>query len=209
MHLGLNWWALLPHINSWEPCYFAKVPDGPETYTLNVLWLKKKEPRYACLNEAKASHSQRMWAEISPSAPHLLHNGLSDRPIRWRCLLRILCPVKRPVITLDRVLLKDRNLTLAPSQGPEINSRACLWVLPRPCHHTQCWLANQRLILLISCLETPKAGSDPANFRIPAHYLTAWLLYPLARVWRISTVSLGGLGKSVVWNRQLVRIICL
>ena len=37
----------------------------------------KKEPRYACLSEAKASHSHRMWAEVSSSAPHLLYNGLT------------------------------------------------------------------------------------------------------------------------------------
>ena len=36
---------------------------------------------------------------------------------------------------------------------------------PRRCHHIQCWLTNQRLILLcISCLETPKASSGPTNF---------------------------------------------
>jgi hypothetical protein len=127
---------------------------------------KKKEPRCACLSEAKASHSRRMWAEVSSSAPHLLHSGLSDSPIRWRSLLRVLCPIWRPVTALDFVLLKDRNLALTPRQGPEINSRACLWASPRPRHHTQCWLTNQRLIfLLISCLETPKAGSGPTNFR--------------------------------------------
>jgi hypothetical protein len=93
---------------------------------------KKKEPRYTCLCEAKASHSQRMWAEVSSSTPHLLHNGLSDSPIRWRCLLRVLFPVRRPVTALGFVLLKDRNLALAPRQGPEINSRACLQVSPRP-----------------------------------------------------------------------------
>jgi len=27
---------------------------------------RKKEPRYACLSEARASHSQRMWAEVLP-----------------------------------------------------------------------------------------------------------------------------------------------
>jgi hypothetical protein len=27
----------VPHINLWEPCNFTKVPDGPQTYTLNLL----------------------------------------------------------------------------------------------------------------------------------------------------------------------------
>jgi len=127
---------------------------------------KKKESRYACLSEAKASHLQRMWAEVSSSAPHLLHSGLSSCPRRWRCLLRVLCPVRRPVAALDCLLLKDRILPLAPRQGPEISSRACLWVSPRPRHLAQHWLTNQRLILLrISCLETPRAGSGPTNCR--------------------------------------------
>ena len=30
-----------------------------------------------CLSEARASHSQRMWAEVSSFTPHALHNGLS------------------------------------------------------------------------------------------------------------------------------------
>jgi hypothetical protein len=124
---------LLCWSSRWSPTLILLMSSGS----------KKKEPRYACLSEAKASHSQRMWAEVSSCAPHLLHNGLSDSPIRWRCLLRVLCPVRRPVTALDCVLLKDRNLTLSPSQGPEINSRVYLWVLPRPHHHIQCWLTNQ------------------------------------------------------------------
>ena len=51
----------VPHINLWETCYFAKVPDDPQIYTLDVLWLQQ--------GEDKASHSQRMWAEVFP----LLH----------------------------------------------------------------------------------------------------------------------------------------
>jgi hypothetical protein len=35
---------------------------------------KKKEPRYACISVAKNSHSHRMWAEVSSSAPHLIHS---------------------------------------------------------------------------------------------------------------------------------------
>jgi hypothetical protein len=42
IHLGLNNGPFVPHINSWEPCYFAEVPDGPQTYTLNVLWLQER-----------------------------------------------------------------------------------------------------------------------------------------------------------------------
>jgi len=154
----------VPHINLWEPCCFTKVPDGPQTYTLNVLWLQVG----AQIRTSKWSQSFTLiknWAEVWASAPHL-HNGLPDSPIRWRCLLRVLCPVRRPVTTLDFVLLKDRNLALAPRQVPKINSRACLWVSPRSCHHIQCWLTNQRLIILcISCLETPKASLGPTNFR--------------------------------------------
>jgi len=149
-----------------SPVAFLNFQLAPRLILLMSSGSKKKEPRYTCLREAKASHSQRMWAEVSSSAPHLLHTGLFDSPIRWRCLLGVLYPVRRPVTALDCVLLKDRNLTLTPRQGPEINSRACLWVSPRPRHHFQCWLNNQRLILLrISCLETPKAGWGPTDFR--------------------------------------------
>ena len=156
----------MPHINSRGPCYFAKVPDVPRLIPLMSSGSKKKEPRYTCLNEAKASHSERVCAEVSFSAPCLLHNGLCDSPIRRRCLLKVLYPVRRPVTALDCVLLTDRNLALAPRQRPKINSGACLWVSPRPRHHAQCWLTNKHLILLlISCLETPKAGSCPTNFR--------------------------------------------
>ena len=96
-----------------------------------------------------------MWAEVSSSAPHLLHSGLSDTPIRWRCLLTVSCPVRRPVTALDCVLLKERNLALAPRQGSEINSRACQWVSPRPRYHIQFWLTNQLLILPVESLPRP------------------------------------------------------
>jgi len=32
----------VPHINLWEPCHCAKVPVGPQTYTLDVLWLQEE-----------------------------------------------------------------------------------------------------------------------------------------------------------------------
>jgi hypothetical protein len=66
--------------------------------------------------------TQRMWAEVSSSAPHFLQSGLSLSPIRWRCLYRVLCLVRSPVTTLDCSLLRDKNLALVPRLGPEINS---------------------------------------------------------------------------------------
>ena len=56
-------WALVdgsfvPHIHLWEPCYFAKIPDAPPPSKLILLissGSKKKEPRCACLSDARAS----------------------------------------------------------------------------------------------------------------------------------------------------------
>ena len=138
-----------------NPVTLLKFQMDPRLILLMSSGSKKEGPSYMCLSEAKASHSQEMWAEVSSFAPHLLHSGLPHSPIRWRCLLRVLCPVRRPVTDLDFVLLKDRNLALAPRQGPEINPRAFLWVSSRHRHHIQCWLTNQRLIILrISCLDS-------------------------------------------------------
>jgi hypothetical protein len=103
-----------------SPVTLLKLQMAPRLILLLMSSGSKKEPRYACLSEAKTSHSQRMWAEVSFVAPHLLRSGLSDSPSRWRCLLRVLCPVRRPVTALDCVLLKDKNLALAPRQGPKI-----------------------------------------------------------------------------------------
>jgi hypothetical protein len=38
----------------------------------------------------------------------------------------VLCPVRRPVTTLDCVLLKDSKLVFVVGLGPENNIRACL-----------------------------------------------------------------------------------
>jgi len=40
---ALNNRPFVPHINLWELCCFTEVPDGPQTYTLNVLWLQEEE----------------------------------------------------------------------------------------------------------------------------------------------------------------------
>jgi len=71
---------------------------------------KKKEARYVFLGEAKASHSHKMWTEVSSSVPHFLQVGLLLNPIINKCLLEVLCPVSRPITTLDCVLLKDKKI---------------------------------------------------------------------------------------------------
>ena len=104
-------------------------------------------------------YSQRMWVEVPSFTAHLLHNGLSSSPSRWRCFLRVLCPLRRTVRALDWVLLKDKSFALVPGLGHEISSRACLWVPSRPCHLAQCWLINQRLSLFLWKARI-EAGSD-------------------------------------------------
>ena len=69
-------------MDSQEPCRLAKVPDGPHIYILNILWLQEKEVQMHYLSEARASHSQTMWAEVSSLTPHPLYSGLSDSPSR-------------------------------------------------------------------------------------------------------------------------------
>jgi hypothetical protein len=60
--------------------------------------------------------------------------------------------------------VRGQNLALVPRQGPEISSQPCLWVMPRHRQQFQCWVTNKQLILLLmSCLETRKAGSGPTN----------------------------------------------
>jgi hypothetical protein len=82
-----------------------------------------------------------------------------------RCLLSVLCPVRRPITTLDCALLKDINAVLAAVLGPEINSWACLIVPASPRHRTKCCLFIQHWIfLLMHCLETPTAGSGPTKW---------------------------------------------
>ena len=61
-----------------SPVVLLKFQMAPIIIVLMSSGSKKKEPRYPYLCETKASHSQRMWAEVSSSAPHFLHNGLSD-----------------------------------------------------------------------------------------------------------------------------------
>jgi hypothetical protein len=85
---------------------------------------KKKELRYLRLSETKVSHTYKMWTEVSSSVPHFIQVGLSHNPITYGCLPRVLCPVRRPVMTLDFVLLMDSNRASVAWLVPKISSWA-------------------------------------------------------------------------------------
>ena len=182
IHLGLKNRPFVPHNlvpvlgNPVPLLKFQMVPRLKLLMTSG----SKKEPRYTCLSEAKASHLQRMWAEVSSSAPRLLDKGLLVNPIKWRCLIRVLCPVSRSITTLEYILLKDKSLVYAAGLGPEINSRVCLWVLLRSCHLAKWYLSIQCFIFhLVSCLQTPKNGPGPTHFWTePALASLSSILFP-------------------------------
>ena len=118
---------------------------------------------YVWVKPRPHSHT-KCGTEVSSSVPHFLQVGLLLSPIIYRCLLKVLCPVSRPITTLDCVLLKDNNRALVARSGPEIISQACLCVLQGPRYNTRYWFAIQLFIfLLIFCLEAPKKGSGPTN----------------------------------------------
>ena len=122
MHLGLKNMPFLPHnlIPVQEsPVTLVKFRMAPRLKLLISPVSKRKEPRYTCLSKAKTSRSRRLWAEVSSSAPHLLHKGLLIRDIKWRCLVRVLGPVRRPITTLDCVLLQVKSVVFAASLGGE------------------------------------------------------------------------------------------
>jgi len=72
---------------------------------------KKKEPRYECLSEAMASLTQNVDRGflLSTTFPT---NGVITQPFICKCLLKVLCPVSRPITTLHCVLLKDNGQPL-------------------------------------------------------------------------------------------------
>jgi hypothetical protein len=115
-----------------------------------------------------------MWTEVSPSVPHFLQVGLLLSPIIYKCLLKVLCPVSRPITTLDCVLLKDNNQAPVARSGPQINSPAYLCVLQGPHDNTRCWFSIQRFIFLfIFFLETPTTKAQVQQTAEQNHSLRA------------------------------------
>jgi hypothetical protein len=75
MHLGLNdrpFCAPYSVPGYRSPVPLAKYQMSPMLSSLISSGSQKKKLRYACLSEAKASHSHKMWSENSSSVPHFL-----------------------------------------------------------------------------------------------------------------------------------------
>ena len=141
MHLGFLDRPFVPHnlmSSKGSPVPLLKFQVAHILRILISSGSKKKEPKYACLGETRASHSHKTWRFLP-----LLHSS-NIRGINQPHWVQIsspcvLCPVRRPVSTLDCVLLKDRNLVFVVGLGPKVKFWACLWVLIRPQKQTQ-WL---------------------------------------------------------------------
>ena len=99
---------------------------------------KKKEPRYECLSEARVSHAHKTWTQVSSSVPHFLQVGLLLSPITYKCRLRVLCPVRRPMTTLENgghwsnhapYALPPVNHWIGDSLGPKRTAEWNIWHL--------------------------------------------------------------------------------
>jgi hypothetical protein len=118
VHLGLKTDPLCPTIYHYVKAALFLYQRSRWPLYLSFLVFsgsKKKEPRCACLSEAKASHSHKMWTEVPPSVPHSLQVRLSLSHITYKCLLKLLCPIRRPITTLDCVPLTNNNQALVLS----------------------------------------------------------------------------------------------
>jgi hypothetical protein len=70
----------------------------------------------------------------------------------------VLCPVRRPVTTLDCVLLKDSNLVFVVGLRPTINSRACLLSTTRTTPHCQMLIIHPAFNLMSHILPRDPQG---------------------------------------------------
>jgi len=62
-----------------------------------------------------------MWTEVSSSVPHFLHMGSLHSPMICKCLLKVLCPVSRPITVLVCVLLRDSSRAHIARSGPIVS----------------------------------------------------------------------------------------
>jgi len=75
MHLGLKTGPLCPImiLGQGSPVLLQKFQMVPRLKTLNILRVQKEGTE---IYMSEASHSHRMWTEVSSPVLHLLHEGL-------------------------------------------------------------------------------------------------------------------------------------
>jgi hypothetical protein len=73
-----------------------------------------------CVSPSPKTYPCRNVTEVSSSVPHFLQMGSLYNLMICKCLLKVLCPVSRPVTTLDCVLLKDNSRAPIAGSGPEM-----------------------------------------------------------------------------------------
>jgi hypothetical protein len=122
MHLGLRIGPLCPMFCTKleEPCSFSKVPDSRYASFPDILRVQKED---------KASHSHKIWNEFSSSVPHFLQVGLLHSPVIYKCLLKVLCSVRRPITTLDCVLLKDSENCLISIRNLKLSEKTNIFII--------------------------------------------------------------------------------
>ena len=158
--------SFVPHNlmpNHGSPVPVLKFQIVPRLRLLTPFGSKKKEPNMHVWVSRRLHTRTERELRFSSSASHLLLKGLSISPIKHRCHLRVIYPVRRPVTSLDCVLLKDSSLVFAVGLGHEISFRVCLYVLIRRHHIAKCWMSIQRLIF-------------PLIMQLLNHYITVELM---------------------------------
>jgi hypothetical protein len=127
-HLGFKTGPLCPmfYTKLEEPCSFSKVPDVSYTWLPNILQVQK-EGTQICMSDwgQGLTLNAKCGLRFPPQYCISYRCDYYSAPLYiYICLLKVLCPVSRPITTLDCVLIKDNNRTLVARSGPEINSLA-------------------------------------------------------------------------------------
>jgi len=112
-----------------SPVPLAQFQMAPILSVLISSGSKKKEPRCVCLGEDKASHSHKMWTEVS-SVPHFLQVRLLLSRIIYICLLKVTCSNGRALIeqrAVHFVIPKQSTAPVIQKQTSENLVRYSCW----------------------------------------------------------------------------------
>jgi hypothetical protein len=121
------------------------------------------------------SHTRTMWTEVSSSVPHFLQMGSLYGPMKHKCLLKELCPISRPITTLDCVLLKVNNRAPIARPGPESKSPSLSLCTTGAMPQCQMLFLHPGFHLFFYILpkdpQEKLRSSKPLNTTIPCEYI--------------------------------------